>query len=271
MEHEMAGLHESAAQAHGLPHELGAHLPPLLRTRLGLLGHAPDLERALLARATVPAWLRPTDGERGWPAAVAIAGAIALQLLLPRRLSLPPRELLPVLEGLLLLVLVGANPARLRREHRVLRVISTSVVGMITLANGTSAALLAHRLVTGQASSDSASDLLLTGGSIYLTNIIAFALWYWEHDRGGPFARSAARRHHPDFLFPQMAAPELASAEWEPRFLDYLYLSFTNATAFSPTDTLPLSRWAKALMASQSAVSLVLVALVVARAVNILR
>jgi hypothetical protein len=113
--------------------------------------------------------------------------------------------------------------------------------------------------------------LLLNGGVIWLTNVLVFALWYWELDRGGPVGRALAVKHHPDFLFPQMATPQMAPPDWEPWFPDYFYLSFTNATAFSPTDTLPLSRWAKMLMALQSAVSLSTVALVIARAVNILK
>ena len=98
-----------------------------------------------------------------------------------------------------------------------------------------------------------------------------FGLWYWELDRGGPAARAEARRRYPDFMFPQMANPDLAPPDWTARFFDYLWLSYTNATAFSPTDVMPLSRWAKQLMLLQSAVSLSTVALVVARAVNILR
>jgi hypothetical protein len=111
-----------------------------------------------------------------------------------------------------------------------------------------------------------AGPLLLNGGAIRLTNVIVFALWYWEADRGGPAARANAREDYPDFLFPQMTTPEMVGGDWEPYFVDYLYLSFTNATAFSPTDTMPLSRWAKLTMMAQSAVSLLIVALVVARA-----
>jgi len=195
--------------------------------------------------------------------------AIALQMVLPRRLSLQPRELLPALETALLVVLLVFNPARLTRERTALRIASSVLTALITLANAGSAALLAQRLVSGHAGLD-AKALLLSGGSIYLTNIIAFGLWYWEYDRGGPYARADARRHEADFLFPQMASPEVASTDWEPRLVDYLYISVTNATAFSPTDTLPLTRWAKALMTAQSAVALVTVTLVVARAVNIL-
>ncbi len=130
------------------------------------------------------------------------------------------------------------------------------------------------RLVTGLVQGtegSTARPLLVTGGAIWLTNVIIFALWYWEFDRGGPVARANATRMYPDFLFAQMTSPHLAPADWEPTFGDYLYLSFTNAAAFSPTDVLPLSRWAKMGMTAQAAVSIATVALVVARAVNILK
>ena len=106
---------------------------------------------------------------------------------------------------------------------------------------------------------------------IWLTNVIVFGMWYWEFDRGGPAARAQATHYYPDFMFVQMTSPDMAPPDWEPRFGDYLYLSFTNATAFSPTDVMPLSRWAKGAMALQAGVSIVTVALVIARAVNILR
>ncbi len=106
---------------------------------------------------------------------------------------------------------------------------------------------------------------------MWVTNVIAFALWYWEFDRGGPVHRAAGTVQHPDLMFPQMASPQLAAADWEPYFTDYLYLSFTNATAFSPTDVMPLARWAKMAMLVQSAVSLSIGALVIARAINILK
>ncbi len=117
----------------------------------------------------------------------------------------------------------------------------------------------------------SAGPLLVTGGAIWLTNVIVFGLWYWEFDRGGPVARANATRMYPDFLFVQMTSPHLAPPDWEPAFSDYLYLSFTNAAAFSPTDVMPLSRWAKMAMTMQAVISIVTVALVVARAVNILK
>jgi hypothetical protein len=139
------------------------------------------------------------------------------------------------------------------------------------VANIWSAARLVTALAEGQAIVDSAARLLVNGGSIYLTNIIAFGLWYWELDRDGPAARTHGVDCYPDFLFPQMANPELAPPEWEPVFFDYFYVSFTNATAFSPTDVMPLTPWAKLAMTLQSSVALVTVGLVIARAVNVLK
>jgi uncharacterized membrane protein len=144
------------------------------------------------------------------------------------------------------------------------------LAGAITLDNLVSAFVLDYGIVTGRTSND-AIGLLSAGAAIYLTNIIVFGIWYWELDRGGPFNRAAGTGPHPDFLFPQMGLPEISPEHWEPRFLDYLYTSFTNAMAFSPTDTMPLSRWAKSLMALQSAIALSTTALVLARAVNILK
>jgi hypothetical protein len=218
----------------------------------------------------LPAWRRPTAGEHRWPAAVAILVAIALQVLLPSNLAFQPRWLLPGIEAALFVVLVVANPRRINRESTVLRLVALAFMLVASIATLWSAGLLIYRLVYGDAGSR-AGPLLVNGGAIWLTNVIVFALWYWEADRGGPAARANARQDYPDFVFVQMTSPELARREWEPQFVDYLYLSFTNATAFSPTDTLPLSRWAKLAMMAQSAVSLTTVALVIARAVNILR
>jgi len=116
-----------------------------------------------------------------------------------------------------------------------------------------------------------ATPLLATGASVWATNVIVFAMWYWEFDRGGPVHRAHGTFQHPDLLFPQMTVQELTPTDWEPLFVDYLYMSFTNATAFSPTDVMPLARWAKLTMLVQSAVSLAVGALVIARAVNILK
>jgi uncharacterized membrane protein len=218
----------------------------------------------------VPAWRRVTEGEPRWRVSVSVLAAVAMQATLPDRVSLGPRWALPSVAALLLVVLVAANPRRINRASPALRVCSLVLIATISSANAWSAGRLISGLVRGTEGTD-ATRLLLTGGAIWLTNVIAFALWYWELDRGGPVARAQAVRQHPDFLFAQMQSPELAPVDWEPGFVDYFYLSFTNATAFSPTDVLPLSRWAKLTMLVQSAVSLMTVALVIARAVNILK
>jgi uncharacterized membrane protein len=219
----------------------------------------------------MPAWKRPTEGEARWQVAVAVAVAVALQFPLPGRLVLlHPVWLLPALEGLLLLALIMANPRRINRESRALRMLGLTLAALLSLANAGSVARLVIGLVNGT-QGNTPGPLLITGATIWLTNIIVFALWYWEFDRGGPVARANGDRMYPDFMFAQMASPELAPPEWEPAFADYLYLSFTNAAAFSPTDVLPLSRWAKMGMTAQASVSIVTIALVVARAVNILK
>jgi uncharacterized membrane protein len=232
---------------------------------------AARLERLIgrVDRARLPAWLRPTETENRAPAAVAILAAVGLQVLLRRDLAFSPKWLLPAIELALFLVLVIANPTRINRESTVLRWVGIALVATASLATAWSLARLVYGLVHGTL--HSAPQLLLNGGAIWLTNVIVFALWYWEVDRGGPAARANARVEYPDFLFPQMTTPEMAERDWEPNFIDYFYVSFTNATAFSPTDTMPLSRWAKMTMLAESAVSLVTVGLILARAVNILK
>jgi len=221
------------------------------------------------ATSPVPAWRRATKGEHRWPSILAVIAVIVVQLLLPDRLILHPRWLLPGIEIALVVALVVANPVRLTRDHPALRYAGLALVAAMTVANAGSAALLITRLLDGTAGHD-ATSLIRNGAAIYATNIVAFGLWYWELDRGGPMRRAGGDRQHTDFLFAQMTQPDVAPPDWEPTFLDYLFVSYTNATAFSPTDTLPLSRWAKMLMLGQSAIALATIALVVARAVNIL-
>jgi uncharacterized membrane protein len=218
--------------------------------------------------ARLPAWRRRTPGERRWPAASAVVVAIALQVLLPGSIVPVTRLFLPIVELVLLVAMVAANPYRVDRESSVLRMLGLAILAAVALSNGWSVVLLVQRILTGRTSTP--GQLLAAGAAIWLTNVIVFALAYWEFDRGGPALRAAGRRSVPDFLFAQMQSPDLAAPDWEPEFADYLYLSFTNATAFSPTDVLPLSRWAKMIMMVQSAVALMVVVLVVARAVNVL-
>jgi hypothetical protein len=130
--------------------------------------------------------------------------------------------------------------------------------------------LLVHHLLRGKVPSSFAHDLILAGIVLWVTNVLLFGLWYWELDGGGPLQRASGKDAAPDFLFPQMADPRTAQDGWRPSLIDYLYVSFTNATAFSPTDTMPLTPIAKLLMTVQSIASLITVGLVFARAVNIL-
>lgn len=218
----------------------------------------------------VPAWLRPTRGERRWPITASIIAAIVLQVLLPPHLTEPlPQWLMPSLEGALLIGLTIADPVRVERGGTAMRAASIVLILLLSAANAASAVLLIRAILDGKAGA--AGPLFASGASIWATNVIAFGLWYWEFDRGGPIRRVAATSRSLDFLFPQMSSPQLAPADWEPHFVDYLYLSFTNASAFSPTDVMPLARWAKLTMLVQSAVSLAVGALVIARAVNILK
>jgi uncharacterized membrane protein len=248
--------------------------PPEPPDRPSLLGRFVDphinLLRGAQEHVLLPAWRRVTDGEARWPVSLAVAIAITLQILLPEQVANKHRWILPAAAGVLLVALIVSNPRRITRQSAALRTSSMVLIAVISIGNAWSAGRLIVGLVRGT-EGQTAGPLLLTGGAIWLTNVIVFALWYWELDRGGPAARAVAPRPHPDFLFAQMQSPELAPDNWEPQFADYLYLSFTNATAFSPTDVLPLSRWAKLTMMLHSLISLATVALVIARAVNILK
>ncbi len=226
--------------------------------------------RAVASEVRTPGWQRPAAGEERWPVALAVAVAIALQVVLPEHLIFGPTWLLPTLEGALIVALTAANPRKIDRKSSALRAGSVALIAVISVANGWSSFELIKGLIRGTIGGH-AGPLLSSGGSIYLTNIIVFALWYWEWDRGGPVARAHAEQPYPDFLFPQMTQDHLAPDDWRPTFIDYVYVSSTNAAAFSPTDTMPLSHWAKLLMLAQSAIALATVALVVARAVNILK
>jgi uncharacterized membrane protein len=216
------------------------------------------------------AWRSVTSEEPRVQVTAAVLVAIGLMLLLPERVANRPRWVLPGLAVLLLIGVFVAKAARSARRTRELRIASLSLIAVMSISNATSAGRLIVDLVRGYGIRQP-SQLLLTGASIWFTNVIVFGIWYWEFDRGGPVERAAATQPFPDLLFPQMTSPELAPADWEPGFVDYLYVSFTNATAFSPTDVMPMTRWAKLTMLSQSAISVVTVALVIARAVNILK
>jgi uncharacterized membrane protein len=221
------------------------------------------------ARHEEVAWGVPCPPESRWPATLAIIAAVVLYVTLPERLTVGPTWLLPLLEAAVIVPLSIDAPRRHAREQLWHRAAAIALIAVVSAANVVSLALLIRGLLQG--TRNEASELIFGALQIWLTNVIVFGLWYWELDRGGPAARCRPNHREPDFLFPQMSTPGVAPPAWFPRFVDYLYVAFTNATAFSPTDTLPLTRWAKVLMAIQSMASLLTVALVAARAVNILQ
>jgi hypothetical protein len=234
-------------------------------------------DRAKVAGQRLPAWLRPGNPESRWPVLLALIAAIVLQRAIPVRYTVVPRWPLITLEVLLVVVLLIINPLRLTRSTRLGRVAILVLLAAITIDNIASAIVLDYNILSGQASNNAAL-LLGSGAAVFITNVIVFGIWYWDIDLGGPFARAGVserhpKHHYPDFLFPQMSglARALAPEDWEPRFVDYLYTSLTNVMAFSPTDTMPLTRRAKTMMAVQSLVAVSTLALVIARAVNVLK
>ncbi len=203
-----------------------------------------------------------------WPAQLTLLVAIGLQLTLPQELRAGPKWLLPGLEVLLVFGLVIASPRQLEHEHAGRKRFALGLIALVSAANIFSLVELSRFLLHHVVSN---GDSLITAGVlIWLTNFMIFSLWYWELDRGGPGQRAAGHDAPPDFLFPQMSDDRIEPSDWRPHFLDYLYVSLTNATAFSPTDTMPLTHMAKSIMGIQSLVSLVTIGLIVARAVNIL-
>lgn len=196
--------------------------------------------------------------------------AIALQWLLPARYTVGPPYILPVIEVLLIIALGLTTPKDKIFRSLARRVNAVLLIAIATVANTYALAGVANQLLQGTKAAENGKHLILAALNIYLTNIIIFGLWYWELDGGGPGARLAIAKHEHDFLFPQQQNESYKHPQWRPTFIDYLYVSSTNAMAFSPTDTMPLSRRGKMLMLAQATLSLISVALVAARAVNIL-
>lgn len=210
----------------------------------------------------------PAESEPFWPAQLTILAAIGLQLLLPDRLTVGPYWLVPSFESVLLIGMFVITPNEVEDEHPRRRRASLSLTAFVTGANIFSLAALTHFLLHHEVANG--RHLIVSGVLIWLTNFLIFGLWYWELDRGGPGRRAAGHDHPPDFLFPQMTDDRIQPAGWRPIFLDYLYVALTNNTAFSPTDAMPLTRRAKAIMGLQSVVSLLTLGLIVSRAVNVL-
>ncbi|HEY2054444.1 MAG TPA: hypothetical protein VGH14_10970 [Solirubrobacterales bacterium] len=208
-------------------------------------------------------------GERRWPMALAVIAAVAITARLPSAVRPESRWLVAAI-GLVLLVLIIADPGRIDRSTRSVRLLSRLLLSLLVASAVVSTGLLIHVLVVGGSLTHDPTRLLLTGGAVWISNDIVFALLYWELDSGGSVARAVHPPAYPDLAFPQHMNPQLAPPDWRPMFIDYLYLGVTNALAFSPTDVMPLVPWAKITMGLQSLVSVAILGLVIARAVNIL-
>jgi hypothetical protein len=210
----------------------------------------------------------PIRSERRWQMALAVLVAIAMQVVTPHHGRLRGWWLFPVLEAVLLVALIAIDPGKVDDRSAQVRRLTIGMIGVMTIGTVTGLVILSYDIVSGRTLT--ATDLLGRGATLWVTNVIVFSLWFWELDRGGPAERAAGSNVRASFAFPENAMPGFARDGWAPIYPDYLYLSFTNATAFSPTDTLPVRTWAKMTMMLESAVSLVTAILVVARAINVL-
>jgi uncharacterized membrane protein len=198
---------------------------------------------------------------------LALLACAGLFIVLPSRVAIGPKWLLPLLVVLPLIPL-SARRHRHPDDAPWVRNLCVGLIALVTVANMTSVGLLVDRLLNAHVSQG--RQLIFSAVSIWLTNVIVFGLWFWEMDRGGPHLRAGSDTLMPDIQFPQMENPTLAPSNWRPQFFDYLYTSFANGTSFAPADAMPLSSRAKALFLGESIASLVTISIVAARAVNIL-
>jgi uncharacterized membrane protein len=213
------------------------------------------------------AWIEPR-----WPVALAIFTfiviTVVLRLAVPRRESIGPHWVVPAVEVTLLVVLLAASPDDVRRHARWFRRLSIALILSLVAVAMASTAILIYELITGSKVAQSADSLLASGTLVWAGNALVFGLLYWQLDSGGPLGRRRSERPYPDFAFSQHLSPEVAPPGWRPRYVDYFVLGLTTSTAFSPTDVMPMAPWAKLTMAMQSLISLTVVGLVIARAVN---
>jgi uncharacterized membrane protein len=201
---------------------------------------------------------------------ITLLVAIALPLLMPSEFSPGNGFAASGVLAVLLVAMLATDPGRIDARSAKVRAIRIAMICVLVIGAGWATIALIVDIVDGGSTTNSAGKLLLAGGLVFTYIAIAFAFLYWELDSGGPGRRAHAVVAHPDFAFPQHASPHLAPASWRPVFLDYLYLGLTNSIAFSPTDVMPLTHWAKLSMAVQSLASLAVLGLVIARAVNVL-
>jgi hypothetical protein len=223
------------------------------------------------AEDSIRAWWAGTRRESPWPIMVTLAVAAGVQFALPSRFSLGPEWIVPAILVTLAAGLVVIDLVRFQRQVLVRRVLTIAIAAVL-VANGAGVtARLIDDLISGGPETNSASDLLSVGFAVWIYTVIVFAFLYWVLDGGGAHARATAPPAVADLAFPQHLNPNTRAPGWRPTFPDYLYLGFTNATAFSPTDVMPLALWGKLAMTVQAITSLAILGLVVARAVNILQ
>jgi uncharacterized membrane protein len=211
-------------------------------------------------------------GEPRWPMAIAVVATGLLRAALPPELRNGDAAwLFLVIVLVLLAVLIIGDPGRIDRDRPWLHNLTSVLIGLISIANADAAIRLVVGIVNVSSFTQNAKVLLASGASIWLSNIIAFALWYWNLDRGGPAARAAGAQIRPALIFPEMLHTQHVEEGWYPTFVDYFHFAFATATAFSPTDVSAVKPWMKLMMMAEEAISLVVAVLVVARAVNILK
>jgi hypothetical protein len=213
-----------------------------------------------------------TGGEQWWPVALTVIVAALLHVTLPAQYRVNPAWVAPAVSVVLLTMLVAGDPGRIDRQRSWLRVATGAMIALLTVANLFAGARLVSDIITGnKLFANDAPALLAAGGVVWLTNVVAFGLWFWDLDRGGAAARAHRPFENPAFVFPEMLHTDFVAGPWVPKFVDYLSLAFWTATAFSPTDISAVKEWAKLLMMLEAAMSLCLAALVIARAINILQ
>ena len=214
----------------------------------------------------------PPTGERRTLVVLALAVAIVLPLLMPQHFLPVPVWLVPVILGVLLIALLAVDPGRIDRHSVQAHYIRIGIVVILIANTGGATAFLTRDLIYGHGSiTNSAPALMRVGAVVWVGLVIAFSFLYWELDLGGPGERAHNERKYPDLAFPEELSPEVRPPGWRPVFVDYLYLGLTNSLAFSPTDVMPLARWAKLTMGIQSIASFAIIGLVFARAVNIFK
>ena len=204
--------------------------------------------------------------------ALAVLAAGGLRAALPSQLRNGDARWVFIAVVIVLLgVLIVGDPGRIDRDSTWLRVMTVTLIGLISAVNASAAIRLVAGIIRGVAFSTNANVLLASGGAIWLSNMITFGLWYWDLDRGGAAARARGSGHPPAFIFPEMTNSEYVGPGWYPKLVDYLNLSFTSAMAFGPTDVSAIRSWAKLMMMAEAVISLLVAILVVSRAVNILK